>query len=184
MLLAIALPLALGGCVERRMTIRSNPPGALVYVDDNEIGTTPVSVNFTYYGTRKIRLVKDGYETLTVMQSFSPPWYQYVPLDFLSENFVPGKITDRRMLDYQLLPQMVVQSDQLRARGEDLRRASHGSGVVPSAMPINAVPQPPTSVPQNNILPSSPPLYAPPPMTPEMLPTPSGIGGQSVHPLP
>jgi hypothetical protein len=35
--------LAVAGCVQRRMTIRSNPPGALVYVDDYQIGTTPVS---------------------------------------------------------------------------------------------------------------------------------------------
>ena len=54
------------GCVQRRMTIRSNPPGALVYVDDYQVGTTPVSTDFVYYGTRKIRLIKDGYDTLTV----------------------------------------------------------------------------------------------------------------------
>ena len=54
------------------MTIRTNPPGALVYVDDYEIGTTPVSTNFTYYGKRKIRIVKDGYETLTVCSRFRP----------------------------------------------------------------------------------------------------------------
>ena len=34
------------GCVQRRMTVRSNPPGALVYVDDYQIGTTPVSVEW------------------------------------------------------------------------------------------------------------------------------------------
>ena len=76
-LLGLLLCACQSGCVERRMTVRSNPPGALLYVDDYEIGATPVSVNFTYYGTRKIRLVKDGYETLTVMQSIPPPWYEY-----------------------------------------------------------------------------------------------------------
>lgn len=59
-LLAGAAVAAAGGCVQRRMTVRSNPPGALVYVDDYQIGTTPVSTDFIYYGTRKIRLVKDG----------------------------------------------------------------------------------------------------------------------------
>ena len=112
-LAAIVLSLGSSGCVQRRMTIRRNPPGARVYVDDYEIGDTPVSASFTYYGTRKIRLVKDGYETLTVMQKFPTPWYEIVPLDFLSENFVPGKVSDRRVLDYQLRPQMVVPTDQL-----------------------------------------------------------------------
>ena len=38
---AVVVLATAGGCVERRMTIRSNPPGALVYVDDYEIGITP-----------------------------------------------------------------------------------------------------------------------------------------------
>src|SRR5688572_31069760 len=62
--LLIMVALAAGGCVQRRLTIRSNPPGARVYVGDEEIGTTPVSTDFVYYGTRRIRLAKDGYETL------------------------------------------------------------------------------------------------------------------------
>ena len=75
--LALAVLVLFGslcGCVRRRLTIRSNPPGAHVYVDDYEIGATPVSHNFIYYGKRKIRLVKDGYETMTVMQSIPMPW--------------------------------------------------------------------------------------------------------------
>ena len=111
------------------MTIRSNPPGALVYVDDYEIGTTPVSTDFTYYGTRKIRLVKDGYETLTVMQPIPSPWYQVPPIDFITENFVPGQIRDQRILDYQLKPQMVVPTDQLLSRAEGLR---HNNLVIPA----------------------------------------------------
>ena len=81
-LAALVALVCLPGCVQRRMTIRSNPPGALVYVDNHEIGVTPVSTSFLYYGTREIRLVKDGYETLTVLQPMLPPWYQIPPLDF------------------------------------------------------------------------------------------------------
>ena len=110
------------GCVQRRMTIRTNPPGALVYVDDYEIGVTPVSHNFTYYGTRKIRLVKDGYQTLTLLQPMPAPWYEIPPLDFFSENLTPGDIRDSRLLTYQLTPQMVVPPEQLVSRAESLRR--------------------------------------------------------------
>ena len=97
LLAASLLPTA--GCVQRRMTIRSNPPGALVYVDDYQIGTTPVSTDFIYYGTRKIRLVKDGYETLTVRQPFPIPWYEIFPLDFVTENLWPWEIRDERVVD-------------------------------------------------------------------------------------
>ena len=121
MLLLLALCVCLLGCVRRRMTIRSNPPGALVYVDDYEIGTTPISTPFLYYGERKIRLVKDGYQTLTVMQPVPAPWYEIPPLDFVSENLVPGEIRDQRDLSYQLVPQAVVPTEQLLGRAEELR---------------------------------------------------------------
>ena len=84
------------GCVERRLLVRSNPPGALLYVDDKEIGTTPIATDFLFYGTRKIRLVKDGFETLVVMQPIPAPWYEYTPADFVAENLVPGHIRDVR----------------------------------------------------------------------------------------
>ena len=64
----------------------------MVFVDNQQIGTTPCSVDFTYYGTREIRLVKPGFETLTVNQPIPTPWYQIPPIDFVSENLVPTQI--------------------------------------------------------------------------------------------
>src|SRR2546423_9240961 len=90
MLCLAALCLVRTGCVRRRLTVRTNPPGAQVFVDDQEIGTTPCSASYVYYGTRKITLVKDGYRTETVYQKFYPPWYQLPPLDFATENLLPN----------------------------------------------------------------------------------------------
>lgn len=135
-LLALVVCALACGCVQRRLTIRSNPPGALVYVDDYPLGTTPVSTDFVYYGTRKVRLVKSGYETLTVMQPIPAPWYEYPGLDFISENVIPGEIRDERVVDYQLQPQLVVPSLQLLEHGENLRQGAVGSGVpAPPAAP-------------------------------------------------
>ena len=75
--------------------VRTNPPGAVLYVDDNEIGVTPASHDFVYYGTRKIRLVKDGYETLTVLQPIPAPWYEFIGLDFIAENVIPRRDSRR-----------------------------------------------------------------------------------------
>ena len=77
------------GCVQRRMTVRTNVPGAQVYVDDYEVGRTPVSTDFIYYGDRTIKLVKDGYETQTIKQPVDAPWYQWPRIDFFSENVWP-----------------------------------------------------------------------------------------------
>ncbi len=123
------------GCVSRRLTIRSNPPGAHVYVDNYEIGSTPCSTDFTYYGTRQIRLIKDGYETLTVDQPIPAPWYQIPPIDFVTENLVPGKMRDERTLSYNLTPQVIVPTEHLLGRAEQLRAAAQvqGSLVAPPA---------------------------------------------------
>ena len=128
---ALALLAVTPGCVRRRMTIRSNPPGALAYVDDQEIGTTPVSTAFTYYGTRKVQLVKDGFETLTVKQTFYPPWYEITPLDFVSENLCPHEIRDEQFLDFQLQPQQIVPAETLVERAESLRSGARQGYAVP-----------------------------------------------------
>ncbi len=138
MVLIVCL-VCLSGCVRRRMTIRTNPPGAVVFVDDYQIGTTPVSTNFVHYGTRKIRIVKDGYETLTVEQPIPTPWYEIPPIDFVAETLVPTEIQDHRTLNYQLVPQRVVPPDQLRARAEDLRTRATSPVPAPAIQP-QAVP--------------------------------------------
>lgn len=107
--------------MHRRMTIASNPPGARVLVDGRDAGLTPVSLDFLYYGTRKITLMKDGYETLTVMQPVSMPWYQVPPLDLVSDNFLPMKVTDRRMFQYDLRRQQHVPRKELLDRANALR---------------------------------------------------------------
>jgi hypothetical protein len=192
----IGLTLATAGCVERRMTIRTTPPGATVFIDDYEIGTTPVAANFTYYGTRKIRLVKDGYETLTVLQPVSTPWFEYFGIDFVTENLVPGKIRDQQTFCYQLRPQAVIPSEQLLTRAEQLRQGSQAPppplaqpGVPPAMPPTTGVL--PTPAPGGNWMapqPAMPPTpgqqsFAPPGAPPPSGPAPA-IGSQPLYTLP
>ena len=119
------------GCVRRRLTVRTTPPGALVYIDGQYIGATPVSTDFTYYGTRKIELIKDGYETQTVKQEFAPPWYEYPPLDFINENLNPREIRDERELHFTLAAQRIVTPNELLGRGDYLRGSASSGNVTP-----------------------------------------------------
>ena len=169
--LAGAAVAAGGGCVQRRMTVRSNPPGALVYVDDYQIGTTPVSTDFIYYGTRKIRLVKDGYETLTVRQPFPLPWYQIFPLDFVTENLWPWEIRDERVVDLAMTTTASIPPESVVARAEQARLAA---GSLPAPPPAPVVQQPLVAQP----IPAPPqPLLGPQPLPPPsgglVLPPPS-----------
>jgi hypothetical protein len=164
LLAALVLPAA--GCVRRRLNVRSNPPGALVYVDNQQIGTTPCSVDFTYYGTREIRLIKPGYETLTVNQPIPTPWYQYPPLDFISENLVATKIRDNRTVTYDLAPQVIVPTQELVDRANQLRQETQQSAVVPAAATIPVVVAPGAQV----IVPGPTPVAPPPGSIPQRLP--------------
>jgi hypothetical protein len=142
LILAVLAILALPGCVRRRMTIRSNPPGAVAFVDEQEIGVTPVSAAFTYYGTRKLQLFRDGSETLTVKQPFTAPWYQIPPLDFFFENLWPFEIRDERIVDFDLPPQQNVPNEKVIERGEMLRGSTRAGVLTP--LPA-AVATPPAS---------------------------------------
>lgn len=117
-LLAIA---GTSGCVTRRMMVSSDPPGALVMLEGREVGYTPVAVDFIYYGTREFTLIKDGYETKTVLQKVSPPWYQWPVIDFFVDNFALHHITDRQAFHYSLEPRRMMSSEDVLNRGESLR---------------------------------------------------------------
>jgi hypothetical protein len=166
------------GCVQRRMTIRSDPPGALVYVDDYQVGTTPVSHDFVYYGTRKIRLVKDGYETLTVRQPFPIPWYEYFPLDFVSENLIPWEIRDERVVDLSMAPAAATPPEVVVARAEQARLAA--GSLPPAAQPAAAaVPVPAPAAPA---VPAPPVVPQPMPTAPQPLPAPRPFDQGPVFP--
>lgn len=148
LLVVVVSCLTQSGCVRRRMTIRTNPPGAVAFVDDQRIGVTPVSTPFTYYGTRKIQLFKDGFEPLTVKQRFSVPWYEYPPLDFIAENLWPREIRDERVVNFEMIPQQIVPNDELLGRAEMLRSSAQAGHVTPlwtpPGQPLPATPlQPP-----------------------------------------
>lgn len=113
---------ACGGCVERRYTIRTEPPGALAFVNGEEIGTTPVSRSFTYYGPREIVLMADGYRTEKIVQPMRPPWWDNYLTEFFSENMVPATLRDDRSYTYKLSPATIPSTAELEGRAENLRQ--------------------------------------------------------------
>lgn len=115
------------GCVHRRLTINSNPAGALVRIDGQDIGYTPASIDYTWYGTREVQLLKDGYESQTQLVDISPPWYQRFPLDFISDNFLGTHVRDHRGYSFQMQPKQPDVSQDVIERGRSLRsEAMHG----------------------------------------------------------
>lgn len=119
-LLAIGL-LGLTGCVERRYTIRTNPPGATVIVNGEEIGPSPVSRSFTFYGYRDVTILKDGYAQQDLVQPIKAPWWDNPITEFFTENLIPITFRDERVYDYTLLPATNPPVPELVDRGQGLR---------------------------------------------------------------
>ena len=109
-----------GGCVQRTLTVKSNPPEALVYLNGMEVGRTPVTRDFTWYGWYDVELRKEGFETLKTKGNVIAPWWQWVPLDLFAEAL---PLRDEQWLSYTLRPTPVraVDPQKLLDRGESMR---------------------------------------------------------------
>lgn len=118
------------GCVRRRMTVRTNPPGAVVSVDNQTIGTSPAASSFVYYGTREFRIEKDGYRTEVIRRNIKPPWYQFPGVDFVAETLWPGELRDERIIDVELVPKTLESAENLIGRADNLRNQSRGGQIV------------------------------------------------------
>lgn len=111
-----------GGCVERTLKITSEPQGARVFLNDKEVGVTPLKVSFLWYGDYDIILRKEGYQTLKTNYLVKAPWYQYPPIDLIAECFVATTIKDEHELPtYTLEPASPPDLDEVVERAVETR---------------------------------------------------------------
>ena len=73
------------GCVKRTLSITTTPPNALVWLNDREIGRTPLSVDFLYYGEYDIRIQHDETESVMTSRWLRAPWWDMPFIDIGAE---------------------------------------------------------------------------------------------------
>jgi len=112
---------ALPGCVERLITISTEPAGAMVWLNDEEAGATPVTVPFTWYGQYEVIVRKKGFQTLKTSRRTPVPFYQWPGIDFFSEVLLPMRLTDRHKWHFPLEPSRIADRDALIRRADILR---------------------------------------------------------------
>jgi hypothetical protein len=101
LLLAGCWLLLLPGCVYRSLTIKTEPPGALVYVNDQLKGESPVTYDFMWYGWYRVTIRKEGFERIDDRKLMRAPVYLWIPLDLCLE-LLPFPIRDTRIWSYTL----------------------------------------------------------------------------------
>lgn len=114
--------LLLAGCVERRLTINTQPQGALVVLNDEEIGASPVTVSFEWYGDYNVAIRKEGFETLKTHRKLKAPWYDNFPFDFFAQILNPKRIIDSYEWTFELAPRKQIGREELIRNAEELKK--------------------------------------------------------------
>jgi len=101
------------GCVERKLTINTEPEGALVFLNDEEIGITPVTIGFSWYGDYRVRIEKQGFETLNAHRNLVGPLHDRFPFDFMADFLWPQRIVDSYEWEFKLTEYQPPERDDL-----------------------------------------------------------------------
>lgn len=154
----------LPGCVQRTMTLTSDPAGALVYLNGQEMGRTPLTRDFVWYGTYDVQIRKEGYVTLNKPTRVIAPWWQWVPFDLVAE-LMPWRPKDHQTFHYHLEPQPAeTDSQTLIDHANEMRK------LLPPA-PATSPSSQPASMPASMPAPTdATPPAAPASATPEQAP--------------
>jgi hypothetical protein len=83
---AAPLPtLLMAGCLERVIHVTTEPPGALVFINDQEVGRTPLETPFRDFGTYDVRVELEGYEAISVGLDAKAPFWEWPGIDLAAE---------------------------------------------------------------------------------------------------
>jgi hypothetical protein len=127
----------LTGCVERTLILRSDPPGATVVVNGDELGVAPAKLEFETYGTYDVVMSAPRYRRLHALVPVQPPWYEKIPFDLFYEVVWPGTKLDEHLVTLKLEP---LSEDEAAGAGLDERERQLQERVLEAAP---AAPQPP-----------------------------------------
>jgi hypothetical protein len=149
------------GCVRRTIDITSEPAGAMVWLNDEQLGRTPVQTDFKFYGTYDVRLSLDGYEPLSTSAEAVAPFYEYPGPDLL---VAPLPLHNRIAWHFELKPTLESTDKPAAERAIiDRGRALRASvSPAPADAPATSAPAPsPDSAPAATPAPAAKPATGP-----------------------
>lgn len=121
-LLAVVL-LLVPACAERRIRVTSTPPGARVWLNDEDVGRTPTEARFTFYGHYDVRLELEGFEPYNARHTARAPLHEYPGPDLVAAA-VPARIRHTVEWHVDLSPTPESSQDPEAVRRELVDRAA------------------------------------------------------------
>ena len=116
------------GCIERTISINTEPQGATVILNDQEVGKSPVKANFTWYGNYDIIIRKPGFKTIQTSHRTKTPWHQYPIIDIFTECLMPFTIHDDHVLEtYVMEPREKLTKEQLLQGAGSMREEAQAT---------------------------------------------------------
>ncbi len=149
-LLFIVITVSSAGCVRRTLSITSTPSDALVWVNHREVGRTPLTVDFTHYGTYDIRIERDGMEPVLTSRKANAPVWDLPGPDLVFE-VMPFQANSKVEWHFDLEPRdesMTALVERARSFRNEARGAEAGSTADPAMETMNlngSVPPEPVS---------------------------------------
>jgi hypothetical protein len=141
----------LGACgrQERVIEITSAPPGAIVWLNDVELGRTPVQTEFLHFGTYDVRLRLEGHEPLVTSREAVTPVHELPPIDLVAAA-LPG--VRRTFLQWHFdltpLPELTDAASAERALLDRARTFRASAPAEPPPAPEPAATPAPTDAPK------------------------------------
>jgi len=118
-IITASLAITLVGCQQRTLRVTSDPPGAMLHLNDVEVGRTPVEVGFTWFGTYAVKLRLEGYETLETAAEAKAPLHEQPGFDLIAM-MLPGEERTEIAWHFELSPERR-DPDALIGRAAELR---------------------------------------------------------------
>lgn len=147
-----ALFAVLPGCLERTIRVTSKPPGALVWLNDTEIGRTPAEARFKFYGTYDVRVELPGYEPIHEGMDAKAPFYEYPGPDFVAAA-LPTRIKNTVEWHFDLTPSPGLNNPEAQA---DMIARAHALRDRLGPAPAPTSPNPAATAPPTPVDPESP----------------------------
>jgi hypothetical protein len=122
LVVGLTIIVIVSGCVERQLTINTKPQEALVTLNDEEIGISPVTVSFNWYGDYDVRISKEGFETLKTHRKLKGPWYDNFPFDLFANCLYPKRIVDSYEWTFELKEKQELERQKLIENARQLKQ--------------------------------------------------------------
>lgn len=123
------------------MHVESDPPGAVVTLNDREVGRTPFDVDFLWYGNYDVVARLDGFQTVVTNREITAPWWQWMPFDLLTDCL---PVRDDERIELKLTPEAVPDPLAILYRGQHLQSQLQSSKNTVNKQVLNVHPTPAT----------------------------------------